>query len=137
MLHCYLLAYFYALLLTCLFLWVIICAVITVFIFMGIYCICCMYMFTIISVWIGAFTDVFVCLHFIYNASARVMCEYILIAYSSKILCGIAQLDTGYVTVCSTERTVRVLWHSVAWNGWLRMLHPHPRWIHQREAYPG
>jgi hypothetical protein len=38
-----------ALLFTCLFLWVIICAVITVFIFMGIFCICCMYMFTIIS----------------------------------------------------------------------------------------
>jgi hypothetical protein len=32
-----------ALLFTCLFLWVIICVVITVFIFMGISCICCMY----------------------------------------------------------------------------------------------
>jgi hypothetical protein len=39
-----------AFLFTCLFLWVIICAVITVFIFMGISCICCMYMFTVISV---------------------------------------------------------------------------------------
>jgi hypothetical protein len=39
-----------ALLFTCLFLCVIICAVITVFIFMGISCICCMYMFTVISV---------------------------------------------------------------------------------------
>jgi hypothetical protein len=39
-----------ALLFTCLFLWVIICAVIIVFIFMGISCICYMYMFTIISV---------------------------------------------------------------------------------------
>jgi hypothetical protein len=38
-----------ALLFTCLFLWVIICAVITVFIFMGISYICCMYMFTVIS----------------------------------------------------------------------------------------
>jgi hypothetical protein len=38
-----------ALLFTCLFLWVIICAVITVFIFMSISCLCCMYMFTIIS----------------------------------------------------------------------------------------
>jgi hypothetical protein len=37
-----------ALLFTCFFVWVIICAVITVFIFMGISCICCMYMFTII-----------------------------------------------------------------------------------------
>jgi hypothetical protein len=33
-----------ALLFTCLFLWVIICVVITVFIFVGISCICCMYM---------------------------------------------------------------------------------------------
>jgi hypothetical protein len=39
-----------ALLFTCIFLWVIICVVITVFIFMGIACICCMYMFTAISV---------------------------------------------------------------------------------------
>jgi hypothetical protein len=42
---------------------------------------------------------------FIYNASARVLCVYILIACSSKNLCGIAQLDVGYVTVCSAERT--------------------------------
>jgi hypothetical protein len=55
-----------ALLSTCLFLWVIICAVITMFIFMGISCICCMYMFTIILVWICAFTDVFGYLHYIY-----------------------------------------------------------------------
>jgi hypothetical protein len=41
--------------------------------------------------------------------SARVLCVYILIACNSKNLCGIAQLDTGYVTVCSIERTVRVL----------------------------
>jgi hypothetical protein len=39
-----------ALLFMCVFLWVIICAVITVFIFMGISCICCMYMFIFISV---------------------------------------------------------------------------------------
>ena len=39
-----------ALLFTFLFLWVIICAVITVFILMGISYICIMYMFTIISV---------------------------------------------------------------------------------------
>jgi hypothetical protein len=39
-----------ALLFTCLFLWVIICAIITVFTFMGISYICCMYMFTIILV---------------------------------------------------------------------------------------
>jgi hypothetical protein len=38
-----------ALLFMCIFLWVIICAIITVFIFMGIACICCMYMFTTIS----------------------------------------------------------------------------------------
>ena len=39
-----------ALLFTCLFLWVIICVVITVFIFMGIFCICCMYTFIVILV---------------------------------------------------------------------------------------
>jgi hypothetical protein len=39
-----------ALLFTCLFLWVIICAIITVFIFMGISCICCIDMFIVISV---------------------------------------------------------------------------------------
>jgi hypothetical protein len=39
-----------ALLFTCLFLWVIICVVITVFIFMGISYICCMYIFIVISV---------------------------------------------------------------------------------------
>jgi len=38
-----------ALLFMCLFVWVIICAVITMFIFLGISCICYMYMFTIIS----------------------------------------------------------------------------------------
>ena len=32
------------------------------------------------------------------------MCVYILIACSSKNGCGIAELDVGYVTVCSTER---------------------------------
>jgi hypothetical protein len=38
------------LLFTCLFLWVILCAVIIVFIFMGTSYICCMYMFIVISV---------------------------------------------------------------------------------------
>ena len=52
------------------------------------------------------------------NASARDLSAYNLIAYSSKNLCGIAQLDVGYVTVCSAERTKRVLWHSVAQHGW-------------------
>jgi hypothetical protein len=45
--------------------------------------------------------------------STRVPCVYILIACSSKILCSIAQLDTGYVTVCSTERMKE--FSSVAW----------------------
>jgi hypothetical protein len=39
-----------ALLFMCLFLWVIICVVITVLSFMGIFYICCMYMFIVISV---------------------------------------------------------------------------------------
>jgi hypothetical protein len=54
--------------------------------------------------------------------SARSLCVYILIACSLKNLCGIAQLDTGYVTICSAERTVRVLWCSVARHGWSGML---------------
>jgi len=59
---------------------------------------------------------------FIYNASAKFMCVYILIAYSSKNLCGIAQLDAGYVTVCFAERTIRVPWRRVVQHGWLGML---------------
>jgi hypothetical protein len=39
-----------ALLFTCLFLWVILCVVIIVFILMGNACICCMYMVVVISV---------------------------------------------------------------------------------------
>jgi hypothetical protein len=63
--------------------------------------------------------NVFVCLRFIYKASARVLCVYVLIACSSKNLCGIAQLDVGYVTVCSTERMKE--FSGVAWpdmGGW-------------------
>jgi hypothetical protein len=37
--------------------------------------------------------------------SARVSCVYILTTCGLKNLCGIAQLDTGYVIVCSIERT--------------------------------
>jgi hypothetical protein len=45
--------------------------------------------------------------------STRVLCIYILIACSSKNLCGIAQLDTGYVAICSAERTKE--FSSVSW----------------------
>jgi hypothetical protein len=38
---------------------------------------------------------------YIYKVLARVLCVYVLIACSSKNLCGIAQLDVGYVIVCS------------------------------------
>jgi hypothetical protein len=37
-------------------------------------------------------------------------------------LCGIAQLDVGYVIVCSAERTKRFIWRSVARHGWPVML---------------
>jgi hypothetical protein len=63
--------------------------------------------------------NVFVCLHFIY-ISARVLCVYILIACSSKNLHGIAQLDVGYVIVCSAERMKvfsRVPWPSLGGQG--------------------
>jgi hypothetical protein len=36
--------------------------------------------------------------------SARALCVYILIACSSRKLCGIAQMDVGYIIVCSVER---------------------------------
>jgi hypothetical protein len=66
-----------ALLFTCLFLWVIICAFITVFIFMVISYICCMYMFTIIqceSVHLHMYLCVYV---FIYKASTIFLYVYI------------------------------------------------------------
>jgi hypothetical protein len=62
-----------ALLFMCFFLWVIICAVIDVFIFMGISCICLL-LFQCESVHLH---NVFVCLRFIYKASTRVLCVYI------------------------------------------------------------
>jgi hypothetical protein len=60
---------------------------------------------------------------------------YILIACSSKNLCGIAQLDVGYVTVCSTKRTIRVLWHSVARHGCSGTLQVIKR-QHTKATYP-
>jgi hypothetical protein len=57
----------------------------------------------------------------------RVLCVYILIACSLKNLCGIAKLDVGYVTICSVERIVRVLWNSMARHGWSRTLHGCPQ----------
>jgi hypothetical protein len=55
---------------------------------------------------------------FFYIKLLQELCVYILIACSSKKLCGIAQLDVGYVTVCSAKRIVRVLWRGVARHGW-------------------
>jgi hypothetical protein len=55
--------------------------------------------------------------------SSRFLCVYILIACSSKNLCGIAQLDTGYVTVCSVERMKE--FYGIAWpgmDGWGRYI---------------
>jgi hypothetical protein len=65
--------------------------------------------------------NVFIFLHFIY-ISTKVMSVYILIACSSKNLCGIAQLDVGYVTLCSVERME--VFSGVAWldHGWSRTL---------------
>jgi hypothetical protein len=53
----------------------------------------------------------------------RFLCVYILIACSSKNLCGIAQLDARYATVCSVERN-KVFSH-VSWpdHGWPGKLH--------------
>jgi hypothetical protein len=41
------------------------------------------------------------------------VCIYILIGRSSKNSCSIAQLDTGYVTVCFAERTKEFF--GIAW----------------------
>jgi hypothetical protein len=47
-----------------------------------------------------------ICLFMFYiYVFTRALCVYILIACNSKNLCGIVQLDVGYVTICSTERT--------------------------------
>jgi hypothetical protein len=57
--------------------------------------------------------------------SARVLCVYILIACSSKNLCGIAQLDAGYVTVCFAERMTefsRVSWPGLGGRGRYNMV---------------
>jgi hypothetical protein len=39
------------------------------------------------------------------NSSTRDLSIYNLIAYSSKNLCGVVELDDGYFTVCFAERT--------------------------------
>ena len=61
-----------ALLFTCLFLWVIICVVITMFIFMGIACICLL-LFQCESMHLH---NVFVYFHFIYKDYARFLCVH-------------------------------------------------------------
>jgi hypothetical protein len=109
MLHCYLHVYFYGLpyvwLYLCLFLWVL-----------RVYVACIrLLLFQCESMYLQMYLYVYI---LYINASARDLSVYNLIAYSSKNLCGIAQLDVGYVTVCSAERTERVLWCSVARHGW-------------------
>jgi hypothetical protein len=109
MLHCYLRVYFYGLpyvwLYLCLFLWVL-----------PVYATCIrLLLFQCESVYLQMYLYVYV---LYIDASARDLSTYNLIAYSSKNSCGIAQLDVGYVPVCSVERTKRVLWHSVARHGW-------------------
>jgi hypothetical protein len=55
-----------------------------------------------------------ICLFMFYiYVSTRALCVYILIPCNSKNLCDIAQLDVGYVTVCSAERMKA--FSSVAW----------------------
>jgi hypothetical protein len=61
------------------------------------------------------YTCIWLFTFYVYSASARVLCVYILIACSLENLFGIAQLDTGYVIVCSTDRTKE--FSGVAWLG--------------------
>jgi hypothetical protein len=49
--------------------------------------------------YLSIYIFIYICFH------RSSMCICILIACSSKSLCGIAQLDVGYVTICSAERT--------------------------------
>jgi hypothetical protein len=72
------------------------------------------------------FRKSFVCIH--------------LIACCSKNLCGIAQLDVGYVTICSAERTrafSRVAWPGHECSGTLQhgiktsVFNTEPRWADQ------
>jgi hypothetical protein len=105
-----------ALLFTCLFLWV--------------YPMCgynCLYIYGyflyMLHVYVYCYFSVNPCIYIMYLSiyvlyiyiSARVLCVYILIACSSKNLCGIAQLDVGYVTVCSAERMK--VFSCVSWPG--------------------
>jgi hypothetical protein len=92
-----------ALLFTCLFLWVIIYAVITVFIFMGISCICCMYMLLLFQCEY-VYLQMYLYVYILYRMLPQEFSVYNLIACSSKNLCGIAQLDVGYVILCSAKR---------------------------------
>jgi hypothetical protein len=117
MLHCYLRVYIYGF---------ILCVFITVCKFMGISYICCMYMFTVIfSMNSCIYKCIFLITFYIYIFHKSSVCICILIACSSKKICGIAQLDVGYVTLCFHRENTRVLWHNVAWHGWPGTLH-HP-----------
>ena len=65
----------------------------------------CLLLFQCESMHLHMYLVVYVIYIYIYiYVSARVFCVYILIACNSKNLCGITQLDVGYVTVCSVER---------------------------------
>jgi hypothetical protein len=50
------------------------------------------------------------------------VCAYVFNCMQLEKLCGIAQLDVGFVTVCYVDRTIRVIWRSMAHHGRTGML---------------
>jgi hypothetical protein len=89
------------------------------------------------------YLQMYLYVHVLYIMLPQEFCVYIfLVACSSKKLFDIAQLHVGYVTVCSAERTIRVLWRSVARHGWSRtsqhgiidsVFNTEPRWAKKVE----
>jgi hypothetical protein len=75
---------------------------ITVFIFMGISCICCMHMFTVISIWIHAFTNVFVC-YILYIRILQEFCMYIFLI-ACWVCYGMFRRENVRVLSCSVAR---------------------------------
>jgi hypothetical protein len=102
MLHYYLRVYFYGFILCVVFLAYVACIYLLSF---------CMNMCNY---------SMYLYVYVLYIISARVLCVYVLIACSSKSVGGIAQLDVGYVTLCSAERMKElshVLWPGLGGRG--------------------
>jgi hypothetical protein len=109
-----------ALLFTCLFLWVYpMCGYNCLYIYVYFLYMMHPYVYFYFNANLCIYRCICLFTFFIY-ISARVLCVYILIACISKNLCGIAQLDAGYVRTCSVERKKkfsRVSWLNLSGQG--------------------